>query len=199
VEGSVDAAGFINAVKVFRAGIVPASGKFGEGNFVGGISIDFVGAEKDKDGFRRMLARGFEQVDGAERVDFKIENGDVASLVVRRLRGTVDDQIEAIRTEELLDGRAIADIQADVNEAVGFGFQAFEVPKSVAGGAEEFAAHVVVDANDIVTLAVEMFDSFRADESAGTSDKNFHIECQPKSGVAYSATATFACNRPTAP
>ena len=174
MEGPVDAAGLINTIKVFGAGIVPTRREFGEGNFVGGVSIDFVGAEKDEDGFRGVLARGFEQVDGAECVDLEIQNGNVARLVVRRLRGTVDDEVEAMRTEQLLDGRAIADVQADVNEVAGFAFESFEVPKGIAGGPEEFAAHVVVDADDVVALEIEMFNSFRADKSTRACDKNFH-------------------------
>ena len=174
VERAINAAGFVNTIEVFRAGIVPARGKFGEGNFIGGVSIDFIGAEEDEDGSGRVQARGFQKVDGAECVDFKIENGNIAGLVVRRLRGTVDDKVEAMRTEELLDGCAIADVQADVNEVAGFGLESFEVPEGVAGGAEEFAAHVVVDADDVVTLAVKMFDGFRTDETAGASDKNLH-------------------------
>ena len=41
-----------------------------------------------------MKARGFEQIDRTQRVYFKIENGDIARLIVRRLRGAMNDEIE---------------------------------------------------------------------------------------------------------
>ena len=46
-----------------------------------------------------MLAGRFEEIDGAEGVDFKIENRNVAGFVVGRLRGAVNDEIEAARAE----------------------------------------------------------------------------------------------------
>ena len=57
-----------------------------------------------------MKARGFQQIDRAERVYFKVENRDIARFVVRRLCGTVNDQIEPLRTEESFERNAVADI-----------------------------------------------------------------------------------------
>jgi hypothetical protein len=47
-----------------------------------------------------------------------------------------------------------------------------EIPERIASGAKKFAAHVVVHADDVVALPVEMLDSFRADESAAAGDEN---------------------------
>ena len=82
-------------MKIFGVGVFPASGKFNESNFVRSVAVNFIGAEKNKNGFGRMLARGFKKIDGAEGVNFKVEDGDVAGFVVRRLRGAVNDEIEA--------------------------------------------------------------------------------------------------------
>ena len=49
-----------------------------------------------------MLTSGFEKIESAESVDFEIQDGNVARLVVRRLCGAVDDQIEAAGAEELI-------------------------------------------------------------------------------------------------
>ena len=59
-----------------------------------------------------------------------------------------------------------------MREIFGGRFEAFEIPERVTSGAEEFAAHVVVNANDGVALAIEVCDSFRADEAAASGDKN---------------------------
>ena len=95
MQRAVDAAIFGDAVVVLWAGIFPAGFQFLEGEFVGRVTINLVGAQKNEDRFGAMKARGFEKIDRAEGVDFKIENGDIPRLVVRRLRRTVNDQIEA--------------------------------------------------------------------------------------------------------
>jgi hypothetical protein len=41
-----------------------------------------------------METGGFEKIKGAESVDFKIEDGDIARLVVRGLRSAVNNEIE---------------------------------------------------------------------------------------------------------
>jgi len=48
-----------------------------------------------------------------------------------------------------------------MRESFGRGLEAVEIPEGVTGGAEKFAAHIVVNADDGVALAVKMFDSFR--------------------------------------
>ena len=96
MERLVDPAIFADAVVVFWPGVFPAGFELLEGKFVGGVAIDLIGAEKDEDRFGTMEARGLEQVDRAKRINFKIENGDIARFVVGRLRGTVNDQIEAL-------------------------------------------------------------------------------------------------------
>ena len=53
---------------------------------------------------------------------------------------------------------SIANVQFVVRKVFGCRTQSREIPGRVAWRPEELAAHVVVHADDIVTLAVEMFD-----------------------------------------
>ena len=172
MERAIDAAIFRDAVKIFGAGVFPASGKFSERNFVGSVAVNFVGAEKNENGIGRMLAGGFEEINGAESVDFKIENGNVAGFIVRGLRGAVNDEIEATRAKKFVESNAVANVHGEVREIFGGRFEALEIPEGVAGGAEKFAAHVVVNADDGVALTIEMFNGFRADEAAASRDEN---------------------------
>ena len=109
-----------------------------------------------------MLASGFEQVDGSECVHFKIEDRNVAGLVMRRLRRTMDDQIESIALEKFLQGSAIADIQTCVLKILCRALQPIEIPCGVALRAKKKLAHVVVHTDDAMALAVKMLDRFRA-------------------------------------
>ena len=100
MQRAVNAAVFRNAVVVFRSRILPAGFQFLERDFVGGVAINLVGAQKDENRFGTVEAGGFEKIDRAESVDFEIQNGDVARLVVGGLSGAVNDEIEALRAEE---------------------------------------------------------------------------------------------------
>ena len=63
-----------------------------------------------------MEARGFEKIHGAERVHFKIENGNVTSFVVGGLGSAVNDQIETVRTKKRFERNAIANVHVVVSE-----------------------------------------------------------------------------------
>ena len=119
-----------------------------------------------------MLARGFKKIDGAEGVNFKVEDGDVAGFVVRRLRGAVNDEIEAARAEQFVERGPVANIHGVMREIFGRSFEAVEIPEGVTGGAEKFAAHIVVNADDGVALTVKMFDRFGTDKAAASGDEN---------------------------
>src|SRR5579864_2901382 len=99
MQGAVDAAGFVDAVMIFRTGVVIARAEFLEWNFVGRVAVNLIGAQKNEHGLGTMLVRGFEEMEGAESVHLEVENRDIARLVVRRLRGAMDNQAEAVRSE----------------------------------------------------------------------------------------------------
>src|SRR5690348_12474309 len=119
-----------------------------------------------------MLPRRFKQVDGSERVYLEIENGNFASFVMRGLRRAMDDEVEPLRAKQFVERGAVADVEAMMEEVLGARFQPFEIPGSVALGAEEEAAHVVVHADHTMALAVEMLDGFGADQAAAAGDED---------------------------
>jgi len=65
-----------------------------------------------------MEAGGFKQIHRAERIHFEIKNWDVACFVVRGLSRTMNDKIEAIRTEERFEGGAVANVYIIVIEVL---------------------------------------------------------------------------------
>src|SRR2546430_2905204 len=195
VKRAVDPAIFGDAVKILGAGVFPTRGKFDERNFVGSVAINFVGAEEKENGFGAMLASGFEEIDGAEGVDFKIENGNVAGFVMGRLRGAVNDEIEAARKEHFVERGAIANIHGVMREIFSRRFEAVEIPEGVAGGAEKFAAHIVVNANDDVALTVQKVDRFGTDKAAAAGDENGSWWHRSLSPVCVDAVLQGAANK----
>ena len=91
---------------------------------------------------------------------------------MRRLRGTVNDEIEVMRMEERFEGNAVSDVDIVVHEVPGDCAEPVEIPGRVAGITEKHLAHIIVDAVDLMALAVEMFYGFRADEPTGTGNQN---------------------------
>jgi hypothetical protein len=112
-----------------------------------------------------MLARGREQVQGADGVDVEVVVGDVGGAVVRRLRGGVDDRAGAQFLEQFLNARAVADVELVVDEAGEGLLEAALVPAGVAGGAEKRGALVVVEAVDVVAEVGEKDADFGTDQA----------------------------------
>src|ERR1700741_352191 len=108
MQGAIDAAGFIHSRKVFWTGVVVARFEFLERNLIGRVAVYFVGAHEDEYGFGRVLPRGLEKVHGTKRINFEIEDRNVARLIMRRLCSTMNDQVEATLPEHLANFRAIA-------------------------------------------------------------------------------------------
>lgn len=139
---------------------------------MGRIAVHFIGTQEDEDRVWAMKARRFQKIHSAQRVDLEIEDGDIASLVMGRLRGAMDNQVKPVGTEKSFQGDAVSNVQIVMCEIPGAAAKAPEIPHCVALFAEENSAHVVVNTVDQVTLPVEIFHCFRADQAAGTSNKN---------------------------
>src|SRR5215470_7806905 len=107
VQCAVNAAIFANAAEILRARVVPPRGKFLQRNFVGSVAVNLVSAHEKENRFGAVLTRGFEKIERSEGVNFEIEDGNVPRLVVRRLRGAVNDQIETLRLEKFVERGAI--------------------------------------------------------------------------------------------
>src|SRR4029434_1589761 len=111
-----------------------------------------------------------------ERVDLKIEDGNVAGFVVRGLRGAVYDHVKTVFLEQVVQRSAVPNIDTRVLNSLGGALQWFEVPGSVTLRAEKYLAHVVVHADDTMALAVKMFRRFGSDQTAAACDEyGFHV------------------------
>ena len=107
-----------------------------------------------------METCGLQKIHGTERIDFEIEQGNVPGLVVGRLRGAMDNQIEPLGAEKRFQPRSVADVEIIVSEILCYATQSFEIPGGVAGFSEKDLPHVVIDAVDLMALAVKMLDRF---------------------------------------
>ena len=61
-----------------------------------------------------------------------------------------------------------------MREALASVLETLEVPESVARGAEEHLAHIIIYAENFVAMAVEMLDGLGADQSAASGNQDFH-------------------------
>src|SRR6266853_1073573 len=121
-----------------------------------------------------MLPRRLQQVYGPWRVRLDIQQGDLPRFLVGRLRRAVDYQVKAVRPKHFFNGRTVANIQRRVCEPLGDTLQPLQIPKRVACRAEENPSHVVVHADNFMSLPVEMLHSLRTDQPAAACDKNPH-------------------------
>src|SRR6516164_4866196 len=72
VGGGVDAAGFVDALVVFFARVVPAGGPLLQRKLVGSIAVDFVAAHEDEGRFRAVAAGCLQQAQGGPSVDVEV-------------------------------------------------------------------------------------------------------------------------------
>src|SRR5215469_15446534 len=107
-----------------------------------------------------METRGLQKIHGTERIDFEIEQGNVSGLVVRRLRRAMDNQIEPLGAEKRFQRNSVADVKIIVGEVLCYATQSFEIPCGIAGLSEKDLPHVVIDAVDLMALAVKILNRF---------------------------------------
>src|SRR5215472_6632535 len=94
---------------------------------------------------------------------------------MRRLRRTMHDQVETVRLKQFFDKGAVADIHSGVREALRRALKPLEVPQRVSRRPEQYAAHVVIHAGDLVALPVKMFHGFRTDQPAASRYEHLHV------------------------
>src|SRR6266478_2112770 len=174
MQRAVDAARFVDARMILRTHVVVSRFQLLHGNFVRRVAIDLGATEEDKYRLRTMLARGFQKIYRAQRVDLKIDQRNFPRLVVRRLRCAVHDQVKPPAAKQRLERRAAANIQGGVLESLGAGFQPLQVPQRVPGRSKKNAPHIVVDAENFMTFRVEMRDRLGANQPAAAGNQNFH-------------------------
>jgi len=115
--------------------------------------------------------RRLEQVDCSDGIDVEIVQRNVTCFVVRRLCGAVDDEVEGVRLEEREYARPISDVEVVMDEVPRDTPQARQVPARVTLGAEEYLAHIVIDAVDFPVVRRVVFDSLGPDQTAAPGDQ----------------------------
>ena len=93
VLGLVYGEGFLDTVRASWIIVIPAGRQFLEPDPVGRIAINLVGAHVDERRFGAGVPRGFQQIQGANSVGFKIVEWNGGGAVMAGLRGGVDDGI----------------------------------------------------------------------------------------------------------
>src|SRR5258708_2306344 len=166
----VDAARFTDTGEVFRPGVVVSRLQLLQRNFVWRIAVNLIGAHHYENRIAAMLPGSFQQINGAKRVNFKIENGNIAGFVVGRLCGAMDYQIEAVALEQFIERIAITNIDAGMLKVLTGTLQPLQVPGGVTLCAKKQLAHVVVHADYTMALRVKMLHCFRTNESAAPGD-----------------------------
>ena len=111
------------------------------------------------------LARGLEQVEGADGVGVEIVEGNRRGAIVRGLGGGVDDGVRGEGLDEVEDAGAIADIEFVMFEVGEFFLESALVPAGVAHGAEEDGALVIVESVNVISPGVEQDAYFGTDQS----------------------------------
>ena len=111
-----------------------------------------------------MLARGFEQVQGADGVDAEIRVRLARGPVVRRLRGGVNDQGDVLAEcfEKIFHRLPVADVEIVVLITRNGGDEFLPVGQSGRFPAEKPLAQVVVNADDLEPFAGKPPDALRA-------------------------------------
>jgi len=83
----------------------------------------------------------------------------------------VNDQVEFVRPKQGFERGSIANVRIEVREIPGGIAKAFQIPRRITLLAEKHASHIVVDANHLMSLAVEMLDGLGTNQATGTSDE----------------------------
>ena len=177
-------------------GEVPSGFVLDQWQRVGPVAVDLVGAGEADRALWAKVARRHQKVEGADRVDVEIVVRDRRRLVVRGLRGGVDDEIRPLFGQQHAHGGAVA----NVDDVVPIGRQSRQqVENDRLGGAlraEEFLPHVVVHADDRPSLAGERLGAGRPDQATGTGYQYFQRLASSLSNANDTGKTMLARNAP---
>src|SRR6185369_14957590 len=120
-----------------------------------------------------VVARGHQHVHRAHRIDIEIVVRNRRGLIVGGLRSRVDDEIGPLAGHQIAYTLAVADVEVEVTVAGNVIHQIAHHYSSRAGRAEELLPHIVIDADDVPTLAGQQARALGADETAGSGDHHF--------------------------
>ena len=181
VQAPVNPAGFVYTVVVFGISIVIPRFQFRQRQLVGSVAVYLVGAHVDEHSIRTELPRGFEQIERADRIDFEVDDGHLARLVVGGLCGAVDNAVEPFLAKQREQSFPISDVQIHVRKIARASPQTGKIPARVSGRSEKDPAHIVVNPGDSVSLLVEIRHRLGTDETAASSNQKSHVLLTPKS------------------
>src|SRR5262245_4876404 len=106
--------------------------------------------------------------DGAESVNIEVYKRNIGRPVVRRLGGTMNDPVKAVRLEEVKYLLTRATVQVQMGEAPGHFLEMTKPPGGITRGAKELLAHVVVYPEYDMASSIEVLNGLGADQSAAT-------------------------------
>ena len=170
MQGRIHPAVLIDALGVGRVGVVPARPFLHQRALVRGVAIDLVGTHEDERCLGTETAHGLQQVQCADGVHVEVLEGAIPGELVRGLCGAVDEKSGPGGVHQRVHGLAIADVEIVMGEAPSVLPQPGEIPRRVAVGTEEHAAHVVVHPMDLPPSRIEEGHRFGADEPAAPGD-----------------------------
>ena len=165
--------GFWNAftVRVRRINL-PARIEFDERQEIGRVAVHFVGGHVNEYRLWTVAPRSFKQHRGSVRVHGEIGRRIGCRPVVRGLRCRVNNEIYLIaasaKDPDDLIGVAYVNLAVDIVAVLAC--EAFANPSRRGLGAEEVAAHVVVDANHVPALSGVIGRCLRSDQTGRAGD-----------------------------
>lgn len=89
-----------------------------------------------------------------------------------RLGRSVDQQLWLDLLDQVSNATTVSDIEFAMREVVAGTFQPLLIPAGIAGGAEEFGAHIVVNSNDTPASGIEVRHDLGTNESIRPGDQN---------------------------
>src|SRR5579871_959939 len=174
MQALVDGHALVDAVQA--AGVVIALLVFDQRKVIRPVSVDFIRAGKAEGRLRAEVARRHQHVHGAQRVYIEIVVRYGSRLIVRRLRGGVNDKLRPLSFEHLPDRLAIADVDRQMPVALERGAQFLDDRVGGALFPEELPPHVVVDSGNLPAFRRKLAYAFRADQPARSSYESLHSQ-----------------------
>src|SRR5438094_7857412 len=183
MQGLVKSAVFIDAVIILWLGIVVACFQLHQRQFIWRIAVDFVCAHMDEHGLGTELARGLKEIHGANSVDIKVNERNAGGFIMGRLRGAVNDAVEAVLLEQVKYVLATTDIEMEMLKTAGDLLETREIPGGVTRSSKKLSAHIIIYTIDVVSISIEIDDRLRADEPIASCHQYAHTSspllCHP--------------------
>ncbi len=138
------------------------------------VAVDFVCGREDKGGEGGELPCRFKQVERSVGVDGEVCVGIASRPVVRRLGRRVNDcsDIPAEFLKQRIDCVGVADIDRAMLVSGDALLKLSPAPVCGSSFAEERLSHVVVDSDNLISLAGKEANRFGPDQAGGPCDHN---------------------------